>query len=54
LVLPGVAGLLARLAADDDVVQTVLTGNIAANAMVKVAAFGLDRWLQPGDGRVRQ
>jgi phosphoglycolate phosphatase-like HAD superfamily hydrolase len=44
-VLPGVTGLLARLAADDDVVQTVLTGNIAANAMVKVGAFGLDRWL---------
>ncbi len=45
VVLPGVADLLARLAADDDVDQTVLTGNIAANARVKVAAFGLDRWL---------
>jgi phosphoglycolate phosphatase len=44
-VLPGVPELLARLAADDDVDQTVLTGNIAANARVKVAAFGLDRWL---------
>jgi len=44
-VLPGVAELLQRLDADDDVVQTVLTGNIAANARVKVGAFGLDRWL---------
>ena len=44
-VLPGVTELLARLAADDDVDQTVLTGNIAPNARVKVGAFGLDRWL---------
>ncbi len=45
VVLPGVAELLPRLAADDTVEQTVLTGNIAPNALVKVAAFGLDRWL---------
>jgi phosphoglycolate phosphatase-like HAD superfamily hydrolase len=44
-VLPGIAELLPRLAADDDIVQTVLTGNIAPNALVKVGAFGLDRWL---------
>jgi phosphoglycolate phosphatase-like HAD superfamily hydrolase len=44
-VLPGIAELLPRLAAEPDVVQTVLTGNIAANAVVKLAAFGLDRWL---------
>jgi phosphoglycolate phosphatase-like HAD superfamily hydrolase len=44
-VLPGVAELLPRLAATDDVIQTVLTGNIAPNALVKVGAFGLDRWL---------
>jgi phosphoglycolate phosphatase len=37
--------LLSRLAADGDVDQTVLTGNIAPNAMVKVGAFGLERWL---------
>jgi phosphoglycolate phosphatase-like HAD superfamily hydrolase len=45
--LPGVTELLARLSADVDVdvVQTVLTGNIAPNAEVKLAAFGLDRWL---------
>jgi phosphoglycolate phosphatase-like HAD superfamily hydrolase len=44
-VLPGVAELLARLASEADVVQTVVTGNIAPNASVKVGAFGLDRWL---------
>jgi phosphoglycolate phosphatase len=42
---PGIPDLLARLAADDGVRQTLLTGNTAANAAVKVAAFGLDRWL---------
>ncbi len=45
IVLPGVTELLARLDADDDVVQTVVTGNIAPNARIKVGAFGLDRWL---------
>jgi phosphoglycolate phosphatase-like HAD superfamily hydrolase len=44
-VLPGIAELLPRLAADEEFDQTVLTGNIAPNALVKVAAFGLDRWL---------
>lgn len=43
--LPGVVELLARLAADDGVRQTLLTGNLAANAAIKVAAFGLDQWL---------
>jgi phosphoglycolate phosphatase len=45
IVLPGIAELLPRLDARDDVVQTVLTGNIEPNAAVKVGAFGLDRWL---------
>jgi phosphoglycolate phosphatase-like HAD superfamily hydrolase len=43
--LPGIPELLARLAATDGVHQTLLTGNLAANAAVKVAAFDLDRWL---------
>lgn len=42
---PGVPQLLARLAADDAVHQTVLTGNTAANALVKLTAFGLQHWL---------
>jgi phosphoglycolate phosphatase-like HAD superfamily hydrolase len=43
--LPGVPAVLARLAAADGVYQTLLTGNLAANAAVNVAAFGLDQWL---------
>ena len=41
---PGVAELLADLAADDRVLSTLVTGNIRANARVKVAAWGLDPW----------
>jgi phosphoglycolate phosphatase-like HAD superfamily hydrolase len=48
--LPGVPQLLERLAGTTDVYQTLLTGNVAANAAVKVAAFGLDRWLDLGIG----
>ena len=36
---------LAALHGRDDVIQSLLTGNIRANAAVKVSAFGLDRWL---------
>ncbi len=42
---PGVEALLDRLASDDRFHQTALTGNIAPNARVKLAAFGLDRFL---------
>ena len=44
-VLPGVAELLCRLDEAPEVHQSVLTGNIAANAAVKLRAFDLDRWL---------
>lgn len=44
-VLPGVVALLEALDRDPDVVQSVLTGNIAANAAGKLAAFGLDRYV---------
>lgn len=44
-VLPGVVELLERLDGDPAVVQSVLTGNLAANAALKLGAFGLDRWL---------
>jgi phosphoglycolate phosphatase-like HAD superfamily hydrolase len=40
-VLPGVRELLARLAAHPGVIQSLLTGNTAANAAAKLAAFGL-------------
>jgi phosphoglycolate phosphatase len=42
---PGVVEVLAALHARDDVVQSLLTGNIRTNAAVKVSAFGLERWL---------
>jgi phosphoglycolate phosphatase-like HAD superfamily hydrolase len=44
-VLPGVPEVLASVADDPRFVQTVLTGNLASNAGVKLAAFGLDKWL---------
>jgi phosphoglycolate phosphatase len=40
-VLPGVEAVLGQLGDDPTVLQTVLTGNLAANAVVKLAAFGL-------------
>jgi len=40
----GVRDLLARLAAVDGVRQSLLTGNVRRNAVVKVAAFDLDRY----------
>ena len=43
--LPGVREVLARVASGEGVLQSVLTGNIAPNAVVKLAAFGLDAWL---------
>jgi phosphoglycolate phosphatase len=49
-VCPGAPELLARLAADRRIVNGVLTGNIAPNAVVKLAAFGLERWLDLDSG----
>ena len=43
--MPGVPEVLARLDGTDGVHQTLLTGNTAANAAVKVTAFGLEKWL---------
>lgn len=40
--LPGVQALLHRLDEDPQVVQSVLTGNIAANAALKLAVFGVE------------
>jgi phosphoglycolate phosphatase-like HAD superfamily hydrolase len=42
---PGSEAALRALAAIDSVEQTVLTGNIAPNALAKLAAFGLDCFL---------
>lgn len=43
-VMPGVPELLAELDARPGVCQSVLTGNVAANARAKTAELGLDRW----------
>jgi phosphoglycolate phosphatase len=42
---PGVPEVLEALASRPGVVQSVVSGNLAANARLKLAAFGLDRWL---------
>ncbi len=43
--LPGAVECLRRLATDRHVIQSTLTGNIEANARVKLRAFGLDPWI---------
>jgi phosphoglycolate phosphatase len=43
--MPGVAETLAAVAGVEGVVQSVLTGSSRPNAMVKLRAFGLDRYL---------
>jgi phosphoglycolate phosphatase len=42
---PGVPALLSELEDDDRLHLSVLTGNIAPNAVVKLSAFGLEKWL---------
>ena len=44
-VYPGVPETLAALHQAEGVISSLLTGNLQANAAVKVGAFGLDRWL---------
>ena len=48
--MPGVRAVLDRLAADPDVVQTLVTGNVPQVAAAKVAAFGLDDAFDAGVG----
>ena len=43
--LPGAAEALAVLAGREGTVQSLLTGNLAANAALKLGAFGLERWV---------
>jgi phosphoglycolate phosphatase-like HAD superfamily hydrolase len=42
---PGAHEALEALAARDDVIQSVLTGNLEVNAAVKLSAFGLDAFV---------
>lgn len=44
-VYPGVPEVLRALHEADGVINSLLTGNLEANAAVKVGAFGLERWL---------
>ncbi|MFD4224692.1 HAD family hydrolase [Streptomyces griseus] len=44
--LPGAAAALAELAGMDDVVQSVVTGNIRPAAEIKLQVFGLDTHIQ--------
>jgi phosphoglycolate phosphatase len=44
-VLPGVREVLEQLHDTPGVLQSVLTGNVEANARLKVGAFGLDAYL---------
>jgi len=44
-ILPGVIEALTALSAIPSIVQSVLTGNIASNARVKLSVFNLDRWV---------
>ena len=37
--------MLEALHGRDDLIQSLLTGNIQTNALLKVSAFDLDRWL---------
>ncbi|HKE97919.1 MAG TPA: haloacid dehalogenase-like hydrolase [Actinomycetes bacterium] len=43
--LPGAARALAALHRRPEVLQSLLTGNVEANALAKLAAFGLERYL---------
>jgi phosphoglycolate phosphatase len=47
---PGVPALLSTLSGDDRLHLSLLTGNIAPNAVVKLAAFGLEKWLDLESG----
>lgn len=49
-VLPGARKALERLGREPGVIQSVLTGNIAPNARVKLAAYGLDGYVDLDSG----
>jgi phosphoglycolate phosphatase len=44
-VLPGAMQALKAVAAEPDLVSTVLTGNLEANALIKLRVFGMDRYV---------
>jgi phosphoglycolate phosphatase len=48
--MPGADAALARLQREPGVVQSLLTGNVERNALVKLSAFGLARYVDFGAG----
>ncbi|GAA1848398.1 HAD family hydrolase [Myceligenerans crystallogenes] len=50
VLLPGALEAAAAVAADGRFVATVVTGNLEANARLKLRAFGLDRYIDPDLG----
>jgi phosphoglycolate phosphatase len=48
--LPGTREALERLHGEPGVIQSLLTGNVERNAMLKLKPFGLTRWIEFGCG----
>jgi phosphoglycolate phosphatase len=48
--LPGTHEALERLHGEPGVIQSLLTGNVERNAMLKLQPFGLARWIEFGCG----
>jgi phosphoglycolate phosphatase len=49
-VLPGAMQALKAVAAEPDLVSTVLTGNLRPNALIKLGVFGMDRYVDTAVG----
>lgn len=49
-ILPGVVDALSALADEPNALQSVLTGNMAENARLKVTTFGIEKWFDLGTG----
>ena len=48
--LPGTHAVLERLHREPGLIQSLLTGNVERNAMLKLRPFGLARWIEFGCG----
>lgn len=49
-VLPGAMGALKAVAAEPDLVATVVTGNLEENARIKLGVFGIDKFVDAAAG----
>lgn len=50
VVLPGAMQALKAVAAEPDLVPTVVTGNLEANALIKLRSFGMDQYVHAALG----